>query len=66
MQSAQHIFAGIGVQINSVGRPYLGAALGSISFKSAVRNHLLPKLVPHAVSDIEIDKMGVAFLSCVH
>ena len=110
LQSAWRVFAGTGVQITSVGRPYLGAALGSISFindytqqrvsewiagvshlssfantqphasysafthgyvskwnyyfstnsgisallsplESAVRNHLLPKLVPHAVSD---------------
>ena len=112
LQSAWRVFAGTGVQITSVGCPYLGAALGSISFindytqqrvsewiagvshlslfantqphasysafthgyvskwnyyfrtnsgisallsplESAVRNHLLPKLVPHAVSDTE-------------
>ena len=112
LQSAWIVFAGTGVQITSVGHPYLGAALGSISFindysqqrvsewiagvsrlsyfantqphasysefthgyvskwnyyfrtnsgisallsplESAVHNHLLSKLVPHAVSDIE-------------
>ena len=31
-ESAQHVFAGTGVQTTSVGHPYLGAALGSISF----------------------------------
>ena len=32
LQSAWRVFAWTGVQITSIGRPYLGAALGSISF----------------------------------
>ena len=32
MQSAQKLFAGTGIQITSVGHPYLGAAFGTDSF----------------------------------
>ena len=45
LQSAQHVFAWTGVRITSVGRPYLGAALGSTTFINDLTQQCVSKWI---------------------